>query len=168
MAIYSVSVVRDDGHRHRNEINILRSALADLNSDEITVLENDLADHIFGKAQMYCELLVDDVPLNKDLERLARPLFSSRMLKDESSIKNDEEIRFSSIIRRRAEQEINYANARMKRITELIEEGRGIEAPLRKQYIEFENRKAKYKQSIENARVDVNTSLVSVNFLQIL
>ncbi len=168
LVIYNISVMKEFGDGRKNQLHFLQSALADINGENIELLDTEISDHVFGMVQLYGEKFQTDFPLDKQFVDEVRPFFAVKIYTNEQSIKEDEEIKFLSGIRRRAEQELNYIDKRLERIEGQLIEKKGIEAILKK---EIENLNLKKEQLIfneKNAKIETNQSLISINLLQIL
>jgi len=97
-----------------------------------------------------------------------RNFISIEIIKDQEIIKEDESLRFISSIRRRTDQEISYVNNRIRRIEKMLLEDKGIEAILRKEIGDLENRGKLLVNNQELAQIDVTHSIISVNFLEVI
>jgi superfamily II DNA or RNA helicase len=168
LAVYRISVKKDSGDGKMSELHFLKSALADINGDSVQMLNGDISDHIYGAAQLNCEQFHSDIKLNNDFVKLVRPAVMMEMKNNEDVVRQDEEVKFISAIKRRTEQELNYIDSRIKRVDKMIQEGKGIEAILRRE-IEILNQKhVQLISNQQNAKVDVTHSLISVNLLQVV
>ncbi len=168
LAIYKITVTKNSGDGKSNDLNILKSALADLNGDTVLILNNDFSDYIFGLTQLKCKQFYSNIKLDSEFINDIRPSIMMEMRREEQSIYQDEEVRFISGIKRRTEQEINYIDSKIKRIRLMLEEKKGIEAILLR---EIESLILKRAQLINNqvkASVDVAQALISITLLEIL
>ena len=168
LVIYNISVTKEFGDGRKSELHFLQSALADINGEVIELLDTDVSDHVFGMVQLYGEKFQTDFPLDKQFVDEVRPFFAVRIYNHEQSIKEDEEIKFLSGIRRRAEQELNYINKRLERITGQLLEKKGIEAILKKEIENLNLKKEQLELNEKNAKIETSQSLISINLLQIL
>jgi len=169
LAIYRISVKKDSGDVRNSEFHLLKSAMADINGDSVKILNSGISEYIYGIAQLHCEqFLSEDFKPNEDFVKAVRPDIMMEMKKNEQIVKQDEEVKFLSAIKRRTEQELNYIDSRIKRVEKMIKEGKGIEAILSREIEVLNQKREQLISTQQNARVDVTHSLISVNLLQIL
>jgi len=140
----------------------------DINGDTLKLLSNNISDYIYGVAQLNCEQIKSDIKLDEVFVKLVRPFVMFEMKKNEDSIRQDEEVKFFSSIKRRTEQEINYYDSRIIRINKMLQEGKGIEAILRREIESFNLKREQLINNQKNAKLFVTHSLISTNLLQII
>jgi len=168
LVIYKIKVSKDLGDGKMMKQFLLRSAMADLNGDKVKIIDSKTSDHIYGLAQSNCEQFHSDLKLDTDFINVVRPYIMMEMKRNEDSIREDERIKFISGIKRRNEQEMNYINSRVARMEQMLEEGKGIEAILRKEIESLKQKERNITMTQQNARVEVSHSLISANLLQVV
>ncbi|AXE16689.1 hypothetical protein DR864_02560 [Runella rosea] len=168
--VYKISVLKNSGNGKINTIHYLKSSLADLNKEEsIEILDENISDYIYGILQLNCEQLYDDnVKLNTEIVQAIRPSIMMEIKNREKDIRDDEEIKFFSSIKRRTEQELKYINSRINRISEMIINNNGIEAILIKEKKNFLQKQIDLEKINTNARIEVSHSIISINLLKII
>lgn len=169
LAIYRISVIKAPGDGSTNEIHYLKSTLADINGDDVKILDYDISEHIFGVAQLNAEQFHNtDIELNDEFVRIIRPSIMMEMKKNEVQVHIDEETKFISAIKRRSEQENNYINSRINRMEKMLSEGKGIEAILRNEIETLKQKRDLINKNTKNARVTVKHNLISANLIEII
>lgn len=168
VAVYKININRYYGGGKSNELNLLRPVVADLNQGDIQILNSDTSDHLHGIMQINGEQFIEELPpLNKSSVREIRNKISNQIYHEQEEIKEDEQIKFLSGIRRRTEQEVNYIDKRIERIERMLKDAKGTEAIRQKEIEDFKHKREQLLDNQEKAFVEVSHTLISVNFLQI-
>lgn len=168
LAIYRISIMRDSGDGKTNQLHFMKSALADINSDKVQMINNEISDHIYGLVQLQGEQFHSTISLNREFVDAVRPAIMMEMKKEEIQFKDDEEVKFLSAIRRRTEQEVHYIDSRVGRIESMLKEGKGIEAILRKELEEFRLKRNRLIEAQAKAKIEVSHSFISANILELV
>jgi DNA polymerase II small subunit/DNA polymerase delta subunit B len=168
MALYRVKVKKFTGEGNESELQILKTVLADVNGENVKILSPDLGDQIYGRVQMHGSLFESDLRLDREFVNEIRSPIMLAMKENENSIKEDEEIKFKSSLKRRTEQELNYINSRLDRLELMVAEGRGIEAILLNDIANLRDKKDKLIQNQEKAHLEVGHALISTNLIEIV
>ena len=168
LVMFRVVVTRNHGNGKVNELTTLHSVLADLNGDEVIIIDRETGDQLNAVIELNGDQMFDNLELDKDIVMAIRTQVSIEIRKMQNEIKEDETIRFVSSVRRRAEQEIAYLETRIARIEHFIAEGRGIEAIQRKEILGFQNRISQIFSDQEKAGITVSNIIVSVNLVQVI
>jgi hypothetical protein len=167
-AIYRVTLIKKFGADKTTELHLLRHTMADLNGNDLRIIDNDISEYVYGILQVQGEQLSENIPLDKNAVNEIRAKVASEIMATQIRIKEDEEIKFHSAINRRTEQEVNYINSRIRRIEQQLSEGKGIEAIQRKEIENFILKKQMLIENKEQASLDVSHTLISVNLLKVL
>ncbi len=168
LAVYRFNIKKSHGTNKPKEYQLLHSALADLNRDEIKIHDSDFSEYVLGIVQSKGEQLLENLPLNADAVNELRNHFYTEIISNKIRIEEDEKIKFLSGIRRRTEQEISYMKSRIKRMEGMLLQGQGIEAIHRKN---IENMKSKMEILLLNqqaASLHVSHALISVNLIKVI
>jgi len=168
LALYKFTVKKSHGNNNLNETQLLHSALADLNGEDIVIYDSNFSEYIYGVVQSKGEQLLESIELNKEAVDVLRDHFYKEIISHKVTIEEDEKIKFFSGIRRRAEQEINYISNRIQRMEGMIINGQGIEAILRSEIETLKTKKGQILSSQQNASLHVNHSLISVNLIRVI
>ena len=171
LVIYNISITKEFGDGRKSQLHFLKSALADVNGDIVELLDNKISDHVFGMVQLYGEKFQSDLQLDKEFIDLVRPTISMEIIKNEKEIIEEEKIKFLSAIRRRTEQEVNYIKERIKRTEGQLQQigGQiGLETIYKNRIESWRVREKQLLMNQENAKIEPNKSLISVNLLQII
>jgi superfamily II DNA or RNA helicase len=167
LAVYKVTVQKHFGGGKTNNFFYMRSVMAQLNDEGIILVDEKLSDNIFGLSQLKCELFTCELTDNLSFIDEVRPVINLAIIKDVEKIKENEEVKFISGLNRRTEQEVNFLNSRISRISKLLEEGKGIEAILRSEIENLSIKKDELLRNRELAKVEAENTLLSVNLLEI-
>lgn len=170
LVIYRISVLKDDGIRDEPSINhLIHTALFDLNTDDLENMgqEESDSDHLFAQLQEHAEQLLDDINPDKEFVDAIRPSVMMRIKAKEDEVKEDEELKFFSDINRIAEQNIDVLERRRDRLEGQIEVGSKIEPVQRKNLATLENEIQNIRTRMNQARIEVSNSIISVNLIQI-
>ena len=164
IAVYRITITKNFGDGILKEYHYLRTAMADINGNNIKILENEKGEYVFGQVEINGEQMFEQIQFNDEIiNKIMNPL-SMVMFQEQEKLKNEEELKFHSSIRRRTEQEVNFIEKRIER-----EEASNRPENIRRSNIEkLKERKRKLHFHQENANLKVNNSLISVNLLQIL
>lgn len=168
LAIYRIGTRKMFGDGKSSEILQLQSVLADLNGDEITLIDKRISDHLVGLAQLQGQQMFENLPFNNEAVKEIRRIVGAEIMKEQGATLEDEKVKFFSSVRRRTEQELNYIEKRITRMERFLVEGKGIEAILKKDIRDLQNKKEQLLATLDNSRLEVNNSLVSVNLIQVL
>ena len=167
LIVYRISVKRFFGDGKSSQAHFLHSALVDLN-EEAKILSKEVSDHINGVVQLHGENIRSDINLDKDFVDEIRPFIMMEIKKVENDVIKDEEIKFLSSIKRRTQQELDYKKSRISRMESQLRDGRGIETILLSNIKELKQEENQLILNRENAKIEVNNSLISANLLQVI
>lgn len=168
LAVYKVTIKKHFGESRMNQFFYIRSVMASVNGSDIKLMENKTSETVFGFSQLKCEMFSSDGDLDQDFINKVRTPINSAIIKDVQQIKEDEEVKFLSGLNRRAEQELNFINSRIKRINKLLDEGKGIEAILKRDIENLTIKRDEITRNKDFAKVEAENNLMSVNLLEVL
>jgi superfamily II DNA/RNA helicase len=168
LAIYKITVKKNYGDNKTNELQLLRTCVADLNEDFIKVFSSEYSDYIHGIVQTKGELFLETFPLNPHIVSELRNDITKEIINDQCQVEADEKVKFLSGIKRRTEQEITYINNRIHRINGMLSAGKGIEAILKNDREALNQKKERLLINQQNANLNVSNSLISVNLLKVI
>jgi hypothetical protein len=168
LAIYRITIKKHVSNEKSTEMHLLRCAAADLNGNEIEILNKKVGDYLHGLVQIKGEQLLETFPLDPEAVREIRNLISMEMINEQKITEKDEEVKFMSIIKRRTGQELNYIDKRIERKEMQLAEKKGIATILRNDITELRLRRTQLLENLSNSRVDVNHALISVNLVKVI
>ena len=168
LAVYRILVGKDFGDGRKNEIIHLRSTTADLNGESVSILNRESSDLLFGVAQTKSKPISNDLTFDREFIKEVRPCIMSKMKEDEIEVGEDEKVKFSSLIKRRTDQEVNYIESRINRLTDQLNKGNVPEHIWKKNIEDFETRKQKLLENKKASKLEVSHMLVSVNLVQVI
>lgn len=167
LVVFRVTVKRIQGEI-KTQMDYLKSLVADINGDDVQVLDAELGEHIYGQTQLYCERFGEDLELTREFVGEIRRPIMMKIKAIESAVRADEEIRFRSSIRRRIRQEMSYYQSRINRVQDMLSSGIGVENFLRKDLSDYERRIKSLEEEGRGARIEVDHTLISTNMLQVI
>ena len=168
LTIYRVSITKIFADSKTTKFHLLRTVVADLNGDEVKILDRNTSDIIHGISQLNSEQMFTDLQLEPAIVKKIRSKISIEVFQDQEFIKEEENLKFLSSIRRRTEQELNYITNRIKRIDNMLSNNKGIHAILRSEIEELSNKRIALLKNLEDARLEVDHAIISVNLLEII
>ena len=166
LVVYKLRLEKETVHGPRSP-EYIRAVLADLNGEEPVLADDDVADHVLGRLQLYAERLPDPVDFDGGVVDVVRRPVAGVIVQEQEALRSDEAIRLeSSAWRRRMQQEQYYEN-QIRRRRELLAQGRGIRDILVREIERLEGELAGVRSRAEAWRVAPSNEVVSVNHLQV-
>lgn len=166
-AVYKIIVKKTLIDGKDSNIFYLKSTIADLNADNVLLLDNDVSEYLNGILHQFGELMNEDLELDDIAVKEIRNMISMKVLSEQNLIRDDEKIKFSSSVRRRAEQEITYLEKRILRVEKNLNENRGIEPILKKEIFNLKEKINQIQLAQQKTSIEVNHSIISINLIQI-
>jgi len=167
LAVYKIIVKKILMDGKESNMFYLKTTIADLNEDDILLLENEVSEYLNGSLQQFGELMNEDLELDSIAVKEIRKIISMKVLSEQNLVRDDEKIKFISSIRRRAEQEITYLEKRVQRVEKNLNENRGIEPILKKEILNLKEKISQIQTSQQSAKIEVNHTIMSVNLIQV-
>jgi superfamily II DNA/RNA helicase len=167
LIVFGVTILRDAGDGIKKRSEVIKQMLCDLNGDEPELIDEELAEQVYGVVQEEAEVFEEDIELNQEIVNTIRGVVSIRMWEKEEELRKEDDVRFRSTIERRLNQEIDYTISRLKRVKYQLTYAQGIPEILQKTKSELEQKLEKLQQDKENIQVESAHHLVSLNLLHI-
>jgi superfamily II DNA or RNA helicase len=167
LATFKVSIIRYLGDERENRTESLKASLADLNGDDVNMINQEYAEQLMGQIQLYGQPFTENLNLDAELVGAIREPIMAEMRASEMKVRENESIKFHSALERRYDQELRYIESWLNRKHKQLAEGIGIENIVRAEINKLNTRKEGLKEQIGRASLDVTHSMISANLIKI-
>lgn len=163
-----ILVSRTFGSKKKNDVKILKNILADINGDEVRILDETKADLLTSILLDKGRIFETELNLNEEFVSAIKPAIMIKMSQIEEEICEDEKIKFESSIQRRTDQELAYLNRWLERRERQLAEGNVPVGPWKKYIQDLEDRIEQATNNLKASNLETTHSLVSTNLIEVL
>lgn len=162
--------IKKNVNRKQSNVSFIKSLLMNIDGDEIVLFNDESSNYFFKTCQQYISSMPDDdanIEFNHIVMDAIKLKFTSFLMEEKLKLEREEKIKFESELQRRLLQENFDILKRIEHLEYNIKNNIGIERILKSEIKELEKRKENLRiQNIESS-VNVNSKLISLNFISI-
>jgi SNF2 family DNA or RNA helicase len=165
-------IIKRTFNNEQRSFNYLFPVIANINTDPLTFLNNDVSEHIYGLANTEAKTIKEPLDFSepglKDLIVEVRPQVSKRLINEKNQKQHEEDERLTSLVDRISKQTAYHYDHEINSRKQRLKEGRGIEEILKSEIEKKKQEKEEKINRLKKSFVESEMEPISVSHLHII